>query len=190
MMRYLLWVLLFLLLTVTGGAQAANLAGVPLPDAIETADHQRLLLNGAGIRKKFFIKIYVGALYLPMKTDQSSSALSQPGSKQVLMHFLYDGVSQKKIVDAWSEGFHNNLDAQAYAAMLPRIERFNAMFEEMKRGDEVTLTYLPGKGTEVKVKGNEKGWIEGEDFMRAMLNIWLGGVPADTGLKKGMLGGG
>jgi len=34
----------------------------------------------------------------------------------------------------------------------------------------------------------EKGRVPGEDFQRALLAVWLGDHPADTSLKKGMLG--
>jgi len=46
-------------------AQAAKVAGVELEDSVQiSADTPELVLNGAGIRKKLFIKVYVGALYL------------------------------------------------------------------------------------------------------------------------------
>jgi hypothetical protein len=33
------------------------------------------------------------------------------------------------------------------------------------------------------------GTVEGNDFNRALLKIWLGSKPADGGLKKAWLGG-
>jgi hypothetical protein len=33
-----------------------------------------------------------------------------------------------------------------------------------------------------------RGTIEGADFFQAVLRIWLGDKPADSGLKRGMLG--
>jgi hypothetical protein len=33
-----------------------------------------------------------------------------------------------------------------------------------------------------------RGVIEGADFMQALWAVWLGEKPADSGLKKGMLG--
>jgi len=56
-------------------------------------------------------------------------------------------------------------------------------------GDIVLLDYVPGKGTAVKINGVEKGIVEGEDFNKALLDIWLGEEPADDGLKDAMLGG-
>jgi hypothetical protein len=38
------------------------------------------------------------------------------------------------------------------------------------------------------MKGQVKGVIEGDDFNRAMLRIWLGPKPPSGDLKNGMLG--
>jgi hypothetical protein len=53
----------------------------------------------------------------------------------------------------------------------------------------VDVDYLPGTGTQIRINGESKGTIEGEDFHKATLKIWLGDAPASTGLKKAMLAG-
>jgi len=58
-----------------------------------------------------------------------------------------------------------------------------------KSGDLILLDYLPGTGTRVTVRGEDKGTIPGEEFNRALLRIWLGNQPADASLKRAMLGG-
>jgi len=59
-------------------------------------------------------------------------------------------------------------------------------------GDVILIDYLPGSvpgsGTRVTINGVVKATIAGEDFNRALLRIWLGDKPADSDLKKGMLG--
>ena len=47
--------------------ETIEIEGVKLPQKLVSGDTE-LVLNGAGIRSKFFIKIYVGGLYLPKKT--------------------------------------------------------------------------------------------------------------------------
>lgn len=168
--------------------QAAEVAGVELAEEMRSPDGARLLLNGAGVRKKFFIKVYVGALYLPQKTRSVDGVLNGPGARRVAMHFVYDGVSRQKITDGWSEGMQANLSEQAFNAIKPRLEQFNALFEDMRAGDTIVLDYVPAEGTRVEVKGREKGVIPGEDFMQALFKVWLGGAPVDAGLKRAMLG--
>jgi len=182
------WKFLLVLLLVPGLLCAREVAGVDLEDEATLANGETLVLNGAGIRTKFFVKVYVGALYLPHSTADVAEALAMPGGRRVVMHFLYDGVSAQKIVAGWTDGFRNNLSPAAFQALQPRLQHFNALFTDTREGDRIQLDYLPGQGTQVTITGLEKGLIEGEDFMRALLSVWLGEEPADSGLKAAMLG--
>ena len=69
-----------------------------------------------------------------------------------------------------------------------RVSSFNALFTDAVEGDEFTLDFTPGAGTRVTRNGKLLGTIEGDDFNRALLAIWLGERPADRRLKKAMLG--
>jgi hypothetical protein len=69
-----------------------------------------------------------------------------------------------------------------------RLGKFSAMFS-VKEGDQIVMTYLPGKGTAVSVKGTEKGVIEGKDFADALFAVWLGNNPVQEDLKKALLTG-
>jgi len=168
-------------------ASAMKIAGVDVPQSV-IVENKALTLNGAGIRKKFFFKIYVGSLYLTKKQTTVSQILSDPGAKSIVMNFLYKEVSTQKLVDGWNEGFTNNSSAKEIMALQSRINQFNSLFTTVYKGDEIRLDYLPGKGTLIKINGQFKGSIPGEDFHRALLEIWLGPKPADANLKEEMLG--
>lgn len=176
-----------LALMISLSVQAREVAGVDVPEQASVAG-ETLVLNGAGIRKKFFIKVYVGGLYLPEKTDDAKQAITMPGGRRVTMQFIYDEVEAEKLVNGWEEGFSSNETAQSLAGLRTRLDRFNGFFDTMRSGDQVIFDYAPGSGMEVIVKGISKGTIEGEDFMQALLRVWLGDRPADKGLKSGMLG--
>jgi hypothetical protein len=168
-------------------AFAKEVAGVALPETISLGA-KPLVLNGAGIRKKFFIKVYVGALYLPARTRDAAAVLRNSGPVAMHMYFLYSEVTKDKLVDAWNEGFDDNLGAAERARLGPRIERFNGLFRTVHKGDVIRLDYTPGTGTEVSIDNKNRGVIEGEDFMQAWLRIWLGAKPADSDLEQGLLG--
>jgi hypothetical protein len=171
-------------------AAAKEVAGVKLPDTVTlAADQPALVLNGAGVRSKFFVKVYVGALYLPVRATDAASIVRHTGPVAVHMHFLHSEVSKEKLVDAWNDGFSANLADAERAKLKDRIDRFNALFRTVRRGEVVQLQYLPGDGTHVVINGQKQGAIEGEDFMHAWLKIWLGEKPADGDLKRAMLGG-
>jgi hypothetical protein len=60
---------------------------------------------------------------------------------------------------------------------------------DVKTGQRLTFTRLPGTGVQVDVNGVVKGTIPGDDFARALLTIWLGANPPNPEIKSGLLGG-
>ncbi len=168
---------------------AAEVAGVNLPEQVVLeAGGGNLVLNGAGVRKKFVVKVYVGALYLPEKSGDVDRILGGPGGRRVIMHFLYKEVEAGKLVEGWNEGFAANLTDSELKAVEERLGRFNGLFRTVHSGDVYQLDMVPGTGTEVRLNGEVMGTVPGEDFYRALLKVWLGGKPADKGLKKAWLG--
>ena len=176
-----------LLCCYTVSSFAVEVGDVMIPNTALVAGHE-LGLNGAGLRKKFFIKVYAAGLYLPEKTGDAKKAINMPGPKRVFMQFIYDDIEAGKITKGWTEGFEKNNTPEELVRLQSRLNAFNAFFEDMKAGDRVVIDYLPGRGTQVTVKGKLKGEIRGDDFMQALLRVWLGNEPADKGLRKGMLG--
>lgn len=168
-------------------ASAKEIGGVNVPETM-TIGNDSLILNGAGLRKKLFIKVYAGALYLKEKSADVRAIISADEPMAVRMHFIYDGVSPKKLIDAWNEGFNNSTGGNT-GPIQDRINTFNNIFQvEAKENDIYDIVYETGVGVRVFFKGELKGAIPGLDFKQALFGIWLGEPPADKGLKKGMLG--
>ena len=184
-----------ILLTVFGmllswNASALDLAGVHLADRTQVGD-VTLQLNGAGIRTKWFFKIYVGALYLPQKQSSAEAIIGDEHPHRIAMHILH-GLSGEKLFNAFKEAIEANHSAAELAALDTQIKQMKLIFDsvsEVKPGDTIMLDYLPDGGTRVNVNGTERGIIAGADFNRALLKIWLGRNPVQDDLKKGMLGG-
>ncbi|HET9794684.1 MAG TPA: chalcone isomerase family protein [Thermoanaerobaculia bacterium] len=168
-------------------AHAAGLAGVSMPDTA-AAPGKTLRLNGLGLRTKLLFKIYVGGLYLENPTPEAARAISSDEGKRVVMHFLYKKVTKKQLDEAWEEGFRENTPSLS-AAVKADLAKFESWMGDVSSGQEIVLTYEPGKGTTVQFAGEEKGTIPGEDFMRALWGVFLGPHPPTEDLKKGMLGG-
>jgi hypothetical protein len=166
---------------------AQEIAGVQIPEDVEVSG-QKLVLNGAGLRKKFFAKVYVAGLYLPEQTSDANRVIEMAGPKRITLQFIYDEVAARKITRGWTDGFRNNSSPEQMKALQSRLDDFNALFEDMKKGDRVVMDYVPGLGTRVEIKGKARGVIPGDDFMQALFKVWLGDKPADMGLKKGLLG--
>jgi hypothetical protein len=182
--------LLFIVLAVfmmSPMANAKQVGKVELPDSL-MAGRNELILNGAGFRKKFFIKVYAAGLYLKEKKTDPHKIIDLDEPMAIRMHFVYSKVSSKKLVDAWNEGFINGTGGNI-ASIKTEIDTFNSYFsQEARKNDIYDIIYIPAQGVSVYVKGELKGTIKGLDFKKAVFGIWLGEKPADSKLKKKMLG--
>ena len=168
-------------------ASAQEIGGVTVQETLKTADGVVLHLNGAGIRSKFFFDIYLAELYLEHPANTADAAIEDAGRKRLIMHFLYDKVEKEKLVEGWNEGFNGNTPAAEVVQLQAKIDQFNAMFVDVKKGDIVVLDFVPGKGTVVTIAKEEKGVVSGKDFNDALLRIWLGEKPVTKGLKEALL---
>ncbi len=183
-------VLLFLFfLLVSTAVRGGEVAGTHLADSVETDDAVTLQLNGAGVRSKFFMKIYIAGLYLENHSTSASEVLADHAHKRMLMHILYAKVGREKLVAGWKDGFAANLSTTEVKELSPQIQRFNELSVDVQRGDEIIFDYRPGHGTSVSIAGDLKGTIEGMAFNQALFSIWLGEKPVTTELRQELLGG-
>lgn len=184
-MRTLVATLLALILAAP--AVAGELAGVSMPDTT-TIQGQTLHLNGLGLRKKFFVKVYVAGLYLPEKETDAQKILSSDTPRYIVMDFLHK-VTQKQLCDGWMEGLEDNVP-NASADVRNKFDTLCQWMADVKVGDKVVFTYLPDHGTEVVVAGANKGTIEGKPFADALFSSWLGPDPGPgEAFKQDLLGG-
>jgi hypothetical protein len=174
------------LLAASAFAPAGELAGVSMEESVGV-EGKTLKLNGMGLRKRLMFKVYVAGLYLERPSKDPSAIVSSEQTKRMQLSILRS-LEGSKITGAISEGFERNSKAQM-DALKARLDRFNAMFPDVAKGDVITMTYVPGRGTGVSVKGQEKGIIEGKDFADALFAVWLGPDPVQEDLKKALLGG-
>lgn len=166
-------------------ATAAEKGDVKMPDTIEVAG-QKLDLNGMGIREAtiFAIDVYVAGLYVPKKSSDPQTLMTSDVPKKLVLSFVRD-IDADDITDAFTESFEKNKFGPAVQKQLARL---NGWMTDMKDGQSMSFTYVPGEGLTVEVLGKTKGVIEGKDFQARFLSIWLGENPPNRGLKKGLLG--
>lgn len=175
-----------LALTLALPAAAKEVAGVQFPETL-SAGGKELKLNGAGIRTKFFFQVYAAGLYLENTSQDASAVVQSDQVKRVRMKMLRD-LDKKSVTDAITEGFKKNAGDKV-ASLQQRLDAFNAIIPDLKKGDELLLTYVPGQGTTIEESRSGKSHsVEGKDFSEALFSVWLGRQPVDEGLKNGMLG--
>ena len=181
-----LFATILVLVALTVSAGAVTVQGVNVPEQVQV-DGKALRLQGAGMRKKLMVSVYVGALYLATPTRDAASAIHADEPKRISMVFVRD-VDGSSLKEAYDEGFSKNAKGQV-AALQPKIDTLMKLAAvDVTKGQEVSFTYLPGVGTQVAVGGAVKGTIEGHDFMEALWSVWLGDSPPTKDLKAAMLG--
>jgi hypothetical protein len=148
-------------------------------------------LNGKGIRKRLFFEVYEIALYVPKKTASAQEAIGQPGEKRIDIRMLRD-VGAEQFTQALADGIRATLpeaDAKRLEPQVRQLSDIMAEQKEAKKGMRIALEWT-GRETRVVIDGKPAGKpIEGEDFYRALLRIWLGDEPVQEDLKKALLGG-
>ena len=171
-------------------AEAAEVAGVQVPDKAQV-EARELVLNGAGLRKRLFFNVYVIGLYLPEKKQDAAAVLGLAGPKRVALHMLRD-VGADTFSEALVEGLKSNHSEADYRGLEPRVRQLEAIMaqvQEAKKGMTIALDWTAG-ATRVSVDGQPTGQpIAGEDFYRALLRIWLGEHPVQDDIKQRLLGG-
>lgn len=180
-----LLVVLFVGLSTSLFAQSRTVEGETFPAKLDVKG-TKLMYNGAGVREKYTIDLYVAALYLPKQTTDASKVINANEIQAINLRIISDKVTRDKFNETVKEGFEKVTQGKATST---QISKFTGFFSApIKDGDDIQIIYKPGKGTAVMVNGKYKGLVEGLEFKKALFSIWLGSKPADTSLKKEMLG--
>ena len=192
------WVGLVLVLVaglVAGHAAATNVdslqvSEVSYPRSIDLAG-QSLRLNGAGTRYKAIFQVYAAGLYLRSKAASTEEVLRLDGAKRISLTMLRE-IDAEEMGLLFIKGIKANTPNEDYGAIVGSVLRMSQVFssyKRLKRGDTVTIDWLPGQGAVIRVRGEQAGdpFVE-PAFYAAMLRIWLGQDPADDRLKQALLG--
>jgi hypothetical protein len=164
-----------------------EMAGVSMPDTVKAGDAS-LALNGAGIRTKFFMDMYVGGLFLKQKSSDAAAIINADEPMAVRLHIISGLITSEKMEDAVREGFEKSTNENT-APIQQEIENFiNVFKEKINVNDIYEFFYIPGKGLEVYKNGAPASVVPGIAFKKALFGIWLCDSPAQKSLKEAMLG--
>jgi len=168
--------------------QAKEVSGVQVPDTFQDGG-TTLLLNGAGIRTKWFLDIYVGSLYLKSKNHDATQIINADEPMAITLHMVSSLVSTSKMKSATEEGFDNSLNGKT-KPLQTEINQFISVFETpIDDNDVYNLVYLPGTGVKTYKNGKLVKTIGGGlAFKKALFGIWISDKPAEESLKESMLG--
>lgn len=165
-----------------------QVSGIPINQNLDIQG-ESLVLNGAGIREKFWMDLYVACLYVSSKSTNAEAIIKADESMEIRLYITSGLISSKKMTDAVEEGFESSTDGNT-VALRSKIDQFKSFFKaEIEKKDMYDILYTPDQGTIVYKNGTKVGQIEGLKFKQALFGIWLGEEPADNDLKEAMLNG-
>jgi hypothetical protein len=162
--------------------------GITLPASIKK-DKTELILNGAGVRKKVFFKLYVAGFYLQTKTSNGYEVIMADKEMLIRLTITSGMISSENMSEAIEEGFQKSMNGNT-TVLNDKIETFISTFkkEPIKESDVFELWYVPSVGVQVSKNGKLQNTIQGLDFKKALFGIWFSSNPVDADLKKALLG--
>lgn len=165
-----------------------EIAGVRVPAQLSEGGHA-LVLNGAGLRSRFVVKVYVAALYATRQSSDAAALIDSAEPRRMRLQLLRD-VDSKSLDEALQDGLRDNTPPQELAALKQAAQRLSelmATIGAVREGDVIDLDF-DARGVAVASNGKPQGRIDSPGFARALLRVWLGDKPAQASLKQALLG--
>lgn len=175
-----------------------ELEGVELEETI-TAHGQKLVLNGAGVRKRGYFKADVTALYMPEKRTTADAVFKLNGVRRIQLNLLREFTSST-ISRIFIADFKQHATEGEFKQLINEISQVGSAYGAIKRvgkGDVVNLDWVPGKGWMAFFNGKQLTFgtggagdaiaINSELAYQIYLRMYIGPeAPAD--LRNGLLG--
>jgi len=168
-------------------AQAKMVNDVDVADTIQVAD-QSLALVGAGVRSKFFLDLYVGALYLNNHKGDAKATIAADEPMTIRLHITSSMIDGEKMSEATLDGFVKSTGGDIAPIQTEVNALIGAFRDAVEDKDVFDLQYIPGQGVSVIRNGKVKVIVPGLAFKQALFGIWLSEDPVQEGLKEEMLG--
>ncbi|MCH8180553.1 MAG: chalcone isomerase family protein [Proteobacteria bacterium] len=177
-------------------AQAGvELEGVELAETV-TAHGQKLVLNGAGVRKRGYFKADVTALYLPEKRTTPDAIYKLNGIRRIQLNILREFTSST-ITRIFLADFKQSATDEEFKRLIGPIGQIGAAYANVKKvskGDVVNLDWVPGvgwlathNGKQLTGDGGNVLAINDELAFQVYLRMYIG-ANAPEELRNGLLG--
>lgn len=174
-------------------AMSMEVGGVKVED-VTTVGGKELKLNGAGMRQILVVKVYAIGMYLPEKKEMTTAdvmALPADKPRRIALHIQRE-INSDEFGQLFITSMNKNSTKEEKAKVINQTTKFGEMFaalEPVKKGDVVTLDWVPGQGTVSTLNGKKIGeTLPDIAFYNAVSRIWLGDSPAQENVKRALLG--
>ena len=135
---------------------------------------------------RVFFKLYDAALYAAPEVE-IEKILAAETSFRLQFRYLRE-IEKSIILESSAKMLEKNLSPDELAQIADRVDRINQAYKTVRDGDRSSLTFIPGRGTSLRINGKSVTMIEGEDFAKLYFKIWLGEQPISLPLRESLLG--
>jgi len=151
-----------------------------LPSTVEVGG-RRLRLNGATTFRKWFFSIYDVGLYLEKPTREASVVLASDQFKRLHVRLLRDAPRDQMVnLLRWRL---QTVSGPDYEKIRKRVDWLLGQIPDGKQGNDLFITWEPGRGTVLSALDGRELVVEGKDFADALFNVWL----QDKRIRPGLL---
>jgi hypothetical protein len=192
-MKQLISLIITILFSTAFYVEAKIVGDVKISDSI-TFKNKSLKSQGAGVRSKFFIDLYVASFFSEkiinskrLSSTESYEVVNSRSLKAIRLNIVSDLISSEKMLDSINTGFKIATDDNKAIAVY--ITEFTSIFDQpIEKKDQFTFISEPGVGVHILKNNQRITTINNDDFRQVLLSIWLGPNPIDDDLKRDMLG--
>ena len=169
-------------------ADARRVAGIEIPETLQSGEVS-LNLNGAGVRTKYFLDVYVSGLYLKKGSTDATAILDADEQMAIKLWIVTGLITSERMQKSIEEGFQKSTRGNT-TPIRDKIDALIGVYdEEIHDEDTFELVYVPGQGLNVYKNGVYRERIEcGLPFKRALFGIWISDRTVQTSLKHDLLG--
>jgi hypothetical protein len=155
------------------------------PDELSEDGARFVLVGATTFRWMSVIKVYDARLHLGAGEPSSKVFADIPVRLQLTYH---RGFTAAEIIKGGDTLLARNVKAETLVSLRERLELINRAYRDVREGDSYTLTYVPGKGTTLRLNGSPLVTVPGHDFAAAYFRIWLGDDPISKSMRDTLLG--
>ena len=148
--------------------------------SLETAGSHRFVY-------RMFFKLYDASLRTDSEEVKDIDQLLN-GKNALLLEFDYlRQIKKSVILESSEEILAKNMTPEELDLIQNRVDRINAAYRTVDKGDRSALSYVPGKGTTLWINEKPIITIKGEDFVRLYFRIWLGEEPISKQMREALV---
>ncbi len=177
MWKRMLVVKFIVLLLGAPGVLAADGDLTPFPETIRVNDTP-LVLNGTGLREKYFmgIDIYRAGLYLKKPSRDARRIIMADDPMALRLKIVTGLIDAEKFQEATLTGFKESTNGNIDPFRDEIKLLLQAFADEIDNGDIFDLYYVKDAGVKIIKNGQLKVVIPGLPFKQAFFGIWLGNM--------------